>query len=214
MTIKVTEFAKRHFDGKTSGTKITNISAEKFDSYLKEILSDYENDLGIDDIDYTIEFIDGYAPFCKLAFVKNFTNAKSGSMPITLENYQYIRSGYAARREGELPVFSRWLELPYPMQSPKAEYLCLVLYSKEQIDKEGRITLGNDSCADDKYEPFDGDLGIVAILGQMNKYEEPMQPATMIRNALGIEEGGSGFPLDRKKYLESVEFWDKNIIIK
>lgn len=36
----------------------------------------------------------------------------------------------------------------------------------------------------------------------------------MMRNALGKEEGGSGVPLDRKKYLESIEFWSKNATIK
>ena len=51
-------------------------------------------------------------------------------MPITLENYQYIRSGYSARRDSELPTFSRWLELP--LGKPKAEWLCIVCYDKEQ----------------------------------------------------------------------------------
>ena len=34
-----------------------------------------------------------------------------------------------------------------------------------------------------------------------------MAPVTMMRNALGVEEGGSGVPLDREAYLRSVEFW-------
>jgi hypothetical protein len=29
----------------------------------------------------------------------------------------------------------------------------------------------------------------------------------MLRNALGVEEGGSGVPLDRAGYRRSVEFW-------
>lgn len=29
----------------------------------------------------------------------------------------------------------------------------------------------------------------------------------MMRNALGKAEGGSGVPLDREKYMESVKFW-------
>jgi len=41
-----------------------------------------------------------------------------------------------------------------------------------------------------------------------------MKPATMVRNALGIEEGGSGVPLDRDKYLKSAEFWETNATIK
>ena len=34
-----------------------------------------------------------------------------------------------------------------------------------------------------------------------------MQPITMVRNALGKEEGGSGVSLERSKYNESVAFW-------
>lgn len=41
-----------------------------------------------------------------------------------------------------------------------------------------------------------------------------MLPITMLRNALGPQEGGSGVPLDRVKYQESVEFWKNHINIK
>jgi hypothetical protein len=41
-----------------------------------------------------------------------------------------------------------------------------------------------------------------------------MAPITMMRNALGKEEGGSGVPLDREKYQESVEFWKTHINVK
>ena len=61
---------------------------------------------------------------------------------------------------------------------------------------------------------FDADWGIVAILGQSHPGEEPMKPETMLRNALGIKEGGSGVELNRETYLKSVEFWDKNITVK
>jgi hypothetical protein len=36
----------------------------------------------------------------------------------------------------------------------------------------------------------------------------------MMRNALGKAEGGSGVPLDREKYKESVAFWVENVAIK
>lgn len=36
-----------------------------------------------------------------------------------------------------------------------------------------------------------------------------MDPITMMRNALGMEHGGSGVELDKIKYLESVEYWSK-----
>ena len=98
----------------------------------------------------------------------------------------------------------------------------LVLYSKEQIDKEARIEY--DKFFENKKgfittqplspKPFDADWGIVAILGQTHPDEEPMKPITMMRNALGIVEGGSGTKLDREAYQRSVDFWSKNATIK
>ena len=41
-----------------------------------------------------------------------------------------------------------------------------------------------------------------------------MQPITMMRNALGKGQGGSGVELERAKYDESVEFWSKYAPIK
>jgi hypothetical protein len=195
-----------------------------------------------------LNVMNGYAPFCKLLAIKNFTNAKVGSSPITIENYQYLRSGYSARRESELPVFSRWLELP--VGKPKAEWLVLVLYDKKQINVEREseheakllkehtkqwsehiktepeigyikeqfplFDVWKESVEEieGKYKHFDADWGVVAILGQNSHEEEPMQPSTILRNALGIDEGGSGVPLDREAYLKSVDFWEKNATVK
>ena len=44
--------------------------------------------------------------------------------------------------------------------------------------------------------------------------ELPMQPITVMRNALGKEEGGSGVSMERAKYDESVKFWEKYASIK
>ena len=63
-------------------------------------------------------------------------------------------------------------------------------------------------------DKIDGDYGIVAILAQMSNREEPMTPMTMIRNALGITEGGSGVPIDREAYQKSVDFWSKHAVIR
>lgn len=107
---------------------------------------------------------------------------------------------------------SRWFELPLP--APVADYLIVIVYSKEQIDKEGRENEGEGNNPDEKYIPFDADWGVVAILGQTHPNEEPMAPITMMRNALGVAEGGSGVPLNREKYIASVEFWKRNAIVK
>lgn len=202
-SIKITEFGARHFDPKFGGTKILDYTVAEFENHIRAILpNDYMNCCCSD-----FKVMDGYAPFCKLLAIPNFTDARVGSLPITLENYQYIRSGYSARRDNELPVFSRWLELP--LGKPKAEWLILVLYSKEQIEKEAVL---EDSGTE--IFGFDADWGVVAILGQSHSGEEPMKPETMLRNALGIKEGGSGVELNRDRYMESVLFWDNHITVK
>jgi len=207
MRIKITEFGKRHFDKTFGGTKVLDFTVEEFENKINNdegisdtiIASNSVKDITINLYEDRVKWIPGYAPFCKLLVLENFTDARIGSIPITLENYQYLRSGYSARRDSELPIFSRWFELP--ISKSKADYLALVLYSKEQIIKEGTTD-------------FDADWGVVAILGQSHSNEEPMKPETMLRNALGIEEGGSGVPLDRDQYLRSVDFWDKHATVK
>jgi len=243
MKIKITEFGARHFDHKFGGTKILNKTIDEVEKEINDEITDLNFNIDRKPNNLQYKVIEGYAPFCKLVSIKNFTNAKVGSMPITVENYQYLRSGYSARRENELPVFSRWLELP--IGKPRAEYLMFVLYSKEQIDKEGNLEelkerhysdyetekekyelVGELDCFSDNFEDwcdennysgsfsFDADWGIVAILGQSHSNSVPMKPETMMRNALGIEEGGSGVKLDRNAYNSSCEFWDKHATVK
>lgn len=202
MKISLTSFALRHFEKDFGGTKILNTTYRHFEKYVNEVY----NDVAL--FEERRPELPGYAPFCKLLPIKNFTDARVGSMPITLENYQYLRSGYSSRREGELPVFSRWFELP--LGKPKAEWLMLVLYSKEQLEKEAQE---NPNTEPEIFD-WDADYGIVAILGQSHPIEEPMKPETMIRNALGVKEGGSGVPLNKDAYLMSVKFWDKNATVK
>jgi hypothetical protein len=46
------------------------------------------------------------------------------------------------------------------------------------------------------------------LQAQDESYETPMQPITMLRNALGREEGGSGVPLNKAEYEKSVAYWE------
>lgn len=135
--------------------------------------------------------LDGYAPFCKLHVHRNWTDTPLGAIPITPQNEHLLRSAYEARTEQELPVLTRWFE---GIEAPRADWLIVILYSREQMALEG--------------EELDADWGVVGCLATAIPEEIPMAPITMLRNALGVEEGGSGVPLDRAAYLESVEFWN------
>lgn len=51
-------------------------------------------------------------------------------------------------------------------------------------------------------------------MAQDEDYEIPMSPITMMRNALGRSEGGSGVSLDRAKYQEAVDYWQNHALIQ
>lgn len=140
-----------------------------------------------------LRVLDGYAPFCKLHVHRNWTSTRCLTVPITDANRHLLRSAYEARTRDELPVLVRWFE---GIEAPVAEYLVVILYSAEQLAKEGA--------------PIDGEWGIVGCLYTMTPEEIPMAPVTMMRNALGVEEGGSGVPLDREAYRRGVAFWERN----
>ena len=137
-----------------------------------------------------LKVLEGYAPFCKLHVHRNWTSTRCATIPITAENHHRLRSAYEARSRGELPVLNRWFE---GVEAPLAEYLIVILYDRAQMHREG--------------DHIEADWAVVGCLATMTPQETPLAPITMLRNALGVEEGGSGVPLDREAYLRSVEFW-------
>ncbi len=137
------------------------------------------------------EVLEGYAPFCRLHVHRNWTSTRCLTVPITDANRALLRSGYEARNSAELPVLVRWFE---GVEPPVADYLVVILYSRAQLQREGA--------------PIEADWGVVGCLYTATPEELPMAPITMLRNALGVEEGGSGVPLDREAYRRSVAFWE------
>jgi len=100
---------------------------------------------------------------------------------------------------------------PKDLVPPKpAAYLDIILYSREQIIKENADMGNPDKAASHEMAPW----GIISVKAQDVNHELPMQPITMLRNALGREYGGSGVPLVKEGYLECVEFWSKNAVVR
>ena len=93
-------------------------------------------------------------------------------------------------------------------EAPKAPSLDVILYSYQQVQEENKAK-GEIDPHDFNYE-----WGVVGVKTQEVEFELPMQPITVMRNALGKEEGGSGVPMEREKYLQAVEFWSKHALIK
>lgn len=150
----------------------------------------------------------GYADFCKHLFVKNdFTIAKTNVLKITNANEHLLRTRYEARNDKELPVLTRHFPLELVgADLPKADYLDLILYSRDQINKENAAQ-GRDA------NPATAPWGIVSIKAQNVDYELPMTPITAMRNALGRSEGGSGVPIDKAKYMEAVDYWKDHAVV-
>ena len=78
---------------------------------------------------------DGYAPFCKHIFVKNFTDCCNYYQEINDENEHLLKTRYEARQEYELAVLRRFF-LEKDIKKQEAEYLDIILYSKKQIEYE------------------------------------------------------------------------------
>lgn len=188
------KFCMRQFtDPKYTGTRIS-CAPEEFEARVNEA---HQNGAPL---------VDGYAPFCKHVFIPNFTDVKCGYTVINSSTTPLIRSGYETRQEGELPVLVQWVNSS-DIEAPIATFLDVILYSREQINKEN-IAMGEEP------PQTEAPWGIISIKGQLCDYELPMQPITMMRNALGEAEGGSGVPLSRDKYAESVNFWKEHVAIK
>jgi hypothetical protein len=177
MSIVLTRFATtRLFPREPRRNTIQDITPEQFEQHLNTVPP--------------VAVLDGYAPFCKLHVQRNWTSTRCLTVPITEANRHLLRSDYEARSSEELPVLVRWFE---GVEPPVANYLIVILYSREQLAKEGT--------------PISAEWGVVGCLYTAEPEETPMAPITLLRNALGVEEGGSGVPLDREAYRRSVAFW-------
>jgi hypothetical protein len=184
--ICLTDFAiGRHFSADFAGTKIASCGSAEFESEIANLLPE--------------SFVPGYAPFCKHVFVRNTWEALAGVVEITPENEHLLRTEYVSRRVTELPVLTRY----FPRGSVQPEvsaYLDLILYSAEQLKSEG--------------VEISGEWGIVSINSCTEPCESPIGPTTMLRNALGKEQGGSGVELDEAAYLTSVHYWTRWATVK
>ncbi|MCM8536293.1 MAG: DUF3228 family protein [Lentisphaeraceae bacterium] len=191
MTIQMCEFAERQYDQNFHGTKVTP-------EIVEELISLADN---------PVQEFPGYADFCKILAISNKNEDGSYKFPSlkcltvdkkwALENGATLHTDYEARNDNEVAVLVEWIT---GIETPVADFVHLILYSREQMEKEGDVV--------------EADWAIVSIGGAATVEVEPMRPITAMRNALGVEEGGSGVVIDRKAYKESVEFWSKYSMIR
>ena len=189
--IVLTQFAlDRHWDSTFAGTKLANLIEP---SEFQDAINLITDDSGSPPLEA------GYAPFCKHLWVPNSFGVLAGVAPIA-GNEDKLRTGYEARRASELPVLTRWLDSSAGIMVPPAEWLDVILYSGDHLRGEGV------ECK--------ADWGVVSINAEVFRRETPLNPMTQLRNALGVEQGGSGKPIDREAYMAAVEFWSKHANIR
>ncbi|KNG76987.1 flagellar associated protein [Plasmodium falciparum IGH-CR14] len=194
--VDLDEFCYKQFDEKNKSCSYIPYDKEKFVIKVNELIKERK-----------IKVLPGYADFCKHIFIENFTEATVETMEINNKNRDLIKTDYISRRDNELPVLVRWLcKKDIKDQITKAKYLDLILYSKDQIDKE------NKEMKNKPKNISHCDYSIICIKAQNENYELPMTPITMLRNTL-ITEGGSGVHLNREKYLDSVKYWRHHVSI-
>ena len=191
-------YAERNFvfeGNKYLSKAFIHFDRQQFEDRINALFHDQSND---------IELKDGYAPFCKHLFVPNEFGVKNQMLRINEDNIKYLKSDYVARREEELPVLVRWFDLKkyekelQPLIT-EATHLDIILYSRKQIEKENEAM----KVKNTQKSPW----GIISVKPQMIDYEIPMEPSTMMRNALPLSEGGSGVGLKHSEYKKTVEFW-------
>lgn len=141
--------------------------------------------------------------FCRYLFVPNFTDAQPSHLRIENSNAQWLRSAYEARTEKELPVLIRWFDLPVKLEP--AKMLMLILYSREQLLKEAEHS---------KEAVPDAPWSVVSILALNEVVVPPMPPITIMRNSLGVTEGGNGVPLNRVDYEQAVAYWNEFAMVR
>lgn len=189
MKIEITNFAKRQYKKDYKGTKVSEEIVKKL-IQLAQSANCYE----------------GYAPFCKIISIRNQQDDGSFLFDFkylvtnkeeALTNNAILHTAYEARTPEELPILTEWVS---NISVSIAPFIHIIVYSREQLEKENDIIQAN--------------WGIVNIITAGQFTEEPMKPMTIMRNALGIEEGGSGVALNAKAYHKSVQFWSKNIMIR
>src|SRR5690606_17677013 len=121
MRIVLTPFARaRLFPREPRPNTIRDCTPETFEQRLNE--------------EAPLQVLEGYAPFCKLHVHRNWTSTRCLTVPVTDDNRHLLRSAYEARSRAELPVLVRWFE---GVEAPVAGYFVVILYSREQLAKEG-----------------------------------------------------------------------------
>jgi hypothetical protein len=95
-----------------------------------------------------------------------------------------------------LAILTRFAQLPPGFKGEKTNYVVLVLYSREQLEKEFKPT----DSVPEFYLDDSVEWGIVSIMGTVKPFPDPIVPITIMRNSFGSDEGGNGMRVNITEY--------------
>jgi len=151
----------------------------------------------------------GYTSFCKIltiqltdSMIEHPHALRNDRVKISDENTSQLVFGYESRVPGELRMPTRSFPCPR-YERERAKFLQVILYSDEQLAKEDK---------DNPNRVFEPNLwSVVLYRGQNTDKKLPMEDSIMLRNALGIDEGGSGVPIDHQDWEECISHWEEYV---
>jgi hypothetical protein len=152
--------------------------------------------------------LEGDKPFKRHMFIPAEGRMDYTILPVTEENSRFLITEYQVRREGELPFLRRYFKTScLPIQTtPKAAFINVEMYSAEKLEEEDKAQ-GSGPLNTVYTSPW----VIVSARPTMSNTEvPPPEPHTILRDALGVEHGGSGGEFAAKRYQESCAFWKKH----
>ena len=151
-----------------------------------------------------VTLVNGSDPFVRYAFIQAREVGYQGKSNLALVkgNESFLRCEYTTRENTdaeEIPYLERFFDKS-DIDGAPIECLAVIMYTKEQMKKEGIAT--------------EAEYAIIALNAEPIMGISPMSPSTQVRNALGIEFGGNDSEIDREYHQEGVDFWTKWALVK
>jgi hypothetical protein len=185
-TVGINEFVKRQTKADFAGTKLTLAQLEQLRKKAEDAIRTNKDKRG-------------YADFVRVVSIKD-PSIMSPIVKITPQNEKFLKTEMTKRREGEEEYEHRFFDSKDVKGTP-AHHVDLILYTKEQLDKE-------------KEAHTDADYDLISVNAEFSEKSVPISVETMKRNEKGPEFGGSGHKHSPEEYTVSESFWKDHAMVK
>lgn len=142
---------------------------------------------------------EGYKPYVRIVTIKD-PKILSNIAKITSENKKFLKTEMTRRQKGEEEYEHSFFESK-DVKGVPSHHIDLILYTKEQLEKE-------------KSNPTGSDFDLISVNAEFSDKSVPMTPVTMRRNIKGPAFGGSGHKHSEKEIAGAEKFWKDHAFIK